>query len=82
MTDLNELYQSVILDHSRHPHNYHAMPDATRKADGYNPLCGDQVTIYLQLENDKIRDISFEGKGCAISKASASVMNLPFLVLP
>ena len=74
MSDLNELYQEVIIDHSMHPHNYHAMGDAQRKAEGYNPLCGDQVTIYLKLDGDKIRDISFEGKGCAISKASASVM--------
>src|SRR5262249_51545022 len=64
----------VIVDHSMHPHNYHAMADASRKAEGYNPLCGDQVTVYLKVEGDKIRDISFEGRGCAISKASASVM--------
>ena len=74
MSELNDLYQDVILDHSRHPHNFHAMADATRKAEGYNPLCGDQVTIYLKLAGDKIEDISFEGKGCAISKSSASVM--------
>jgi nitrogen fixation protein NifU and related proteins len=74
MSELNDLYQEVILDHSRHPHNFHAMADATRKAEGYNPLCGDQVTVYLKLAGDKIEDISFEGKGCAISKSSASVM--------
>jgi len=74
MSELNDLYQEVILDHSRHPHNYRAMADATRKADGYNPLCGDQVTVYLKLNGDRIDDISFEGKGCAISKSSASVM--------
>ena len=74
MSELNDLYQEVILDHSRHPHNYHAMADASRKAEGYNPLCGDQVTVYLKLNGDKIEDISFEGKGCAISKSSASVM--------
>jgi nitrogen fixation NifU-like protein len=74
MSELSDLYQEVILDHSRHPHNYHAMTDATRKAEGYNPLCGDQVTVYLKLAGDKIEDISFEGKGCAISKSSASVM--------
>src|SRR5436190_676958 len=74
MSDLNELYQEVIVDHSLHPHNYHAMPDAQRKAEGYNPLCGDQVTVYLKLDGDKIQDISFEGQGCAISKSSASVM--------
>src|SRR4029077_6148829 len=74
MSELSDLYQEVIVDHSMHPHNYHAMVDANRKAEGYNPLCGDQVTVYLKLEGDKIRDISFEGSGCAISKASASVM--------
>jgi nitrogen fixation NifU-like protein len=74
MSDLGDLYQEVIIDHSMHPHNFHAMPDAQRKAEGYNPLCGDQVTVYLKLDGDKIGDISFEGKGCAISKASASVM--------
>lgn len=74
MSELNDLYQEVILDHSRHPHNYHAMADATRKAEGYNPLCGDQVTVYLKLNGDKIEDVSFEGNGCAISKSSASVM--------
>jgi len=56
------------------PHNYHAMADASRQAEGYNPLCGDQVTVYLKLDGDKIKEISFQGKGCAISKASASVM--------
>src|SRR5882724_8595425 len=74
MSELNDLYQEVILDHSRHPHNFHAMADATRKAEGYNPLCGDQVTVYLKLNGDRIEDISFEGNGCAISKSSASVM--------
>jgi len=74
MSDLNDLYQEVIVDHSMHPHNYHAMVDATRKAEGYNPLCGDQVTIYLKLTGDKISDVSFEGNGCAISKASASIL--------
>src|SRR5882672_11374618 len=74
MSELNDLYQEVILDHSRHPHNFHAMAGATRKAEGYNPLCGDQVTVYLKLNGDRIEDVSFEGKGCAISKSSASVM--------
>ena len=74
MSELSDLYQEVILDHSRHPHNYHAMAGATRKAEGYNPLCGDQLTLYVKLEGDKIQDISFEGNGCAISKSSASVM--------
>ena len=74
MSELNDLYQEVIVDHSLHPHNYHAMADASQKAEGYNPLCGDQVTVYLKLAGGKIQDISFEGRGCAISKASASVM--------
>jgi nitrogen fixation NifU-like protein len=74
MSELNDLYQEVILDHSRHPHNYGAMADATRRAEGYNPLCGDQLTLYLKLDGDRIQDIRFEGHGCAISKSSASVM--------
>ena len=74
MSELSDLYQEVILDHSRHPHNYGAMADATRRAEGYNPLCGDQLTLYLKLDGDKIQDIRFEGHGCAISKSSASVM--------
>ena len=74
MSELNELYQEVIVDHSLHPHNYHVMADASRKAEGYNPLCGDQVTVYLKLAGDKIQDVSFQGNGCAISKASASMM--------
>ncbi len=74
MSELSDLYQEVILDHSRKPHNFHAMPLATQKAEGYNPLCGDQVTVYVKLQGDKIEDVSFEGKGCAISKSSASVM--------
>ncbi len=74
MSDLSDLYQEVILDHSRHPHNYHVMQAATATAEGYNPLCGDQVTIYVKLSGDQISDVSFQGKGCAISKSSASVM--------
>ena len=74
MSDLKDLYQEVILDHNRHPRNFHGLEDATRKADGYNPLCGDRLTIYLKIENGVIRDASFEGSGCAISKASASLL--------
>ena len=77
MTDnaLRELYQEVILDHSRHPRHYGAMDHASHKAEGYNPLCGDRVTVYLQLgEDGRVADIKFEGKGCAISQASASMM--------
>lgn len=72
---LRELYQEVILDHSRHPRHYGAMDRASHKAEGYNPLCGDRVTVYLQLGADgRVADIKFEGKGCAISQASASMM--------
>ncbi len=72
---LRELYQDVILDHSRHPRHFGPLPEATHHAEGYNPLCGDRVTINLILDaNDKIADIKFEGKGCAISQASASMM--------
>jgi nitrogen fixation NifU-like protein len=75
MSDLRELYQQVILDHNRNPRNYKELPDATSKVEGYNPLCGDHYTIYLQLDGDVIRDVGFTGSGCAISKASASVMS-------
>jgi nitrogen fixation NifU-like protein len=72
---LRELYQEVILDHSRHPRHYGTMPAPSHKAEGYNPLCGDKVTIYLKLSDDgRVADIAFEGKGCAISQASASMM--------
>src|SRR5438132_1711841 len=67
MSELNDLYQEVILDHTRHPHNFRAMADASRKAEGYNPLCGDQVTVYLKLNGARIEDISVAGKGRAIS---------------
>jgi nitrogen fixation protein NifU and related proteins len=72
---LRELYQEVILDHSRHPRHYGALEGASHKAEGYNPLCGDRVTVYLKLGGDeRVADIRFEGKGCAISQASASMM--------
>jgi nitrogen fixation NifU-like protein len=72
---LRELYQEVILDHSRHPRHYGTMERASHKAEGYNPLCGDRVTVYLQLDAEgRVADIKFEGKGCAISQASASMM--------
>ena len=74
MSSLRELYQEVILDHNKSPRNFRKIATANRKIEGYNPLCGDHYTIYLQLENGVIKDISFEGAGCAISKASASVM--------
>ena len=72
---LRELYQEVILDHSRHPRHFGALANATNRADGFNPLCGDKVTVYLRLDGDnRIADIAFEGRGCAISQASASLM--------
>ncbi len=74
MADLRELYQEVILDHNRRPHNFRELPDANRKAEGYNPLCGDRLTVFLRLEDDVVREITFIGSGCAISKASASLM--------
>lgn len=74
MSALRELYQETILDHNRSPRNFHEMLDAGRKVEGHNPLCGDHYTVYVKLEGDKIKDISFKGSGCAISKASASVM--------
>ncbi len=74
MSQLSELYQEVILDHNKSPRNFHKLKDADRTADGYNPLCGDKVTVYLKLDGEVIREISFEGSGCAISKASASMM--------
>ncbi len=75
MTALRELYQEVILDHNKSPRNYRRMEDADRKVDGYNPLCGDHFTLFVKLKDDIIEDISFEGAGCAISKASTSVMS-------
>lgn len=72
---LRELYQEVILDHSRHPRHFGALEGATHSGQGYNPLCGDRVTVHLKLDSDaRIADIAFEGKGCAISQASASMM--------
>jgi nitrogen fixation NifU-like protein len=74
MSELTDLYQEVILDHNRRPRNFHALPDASHQAEGYNPLCGDRLTLYLRVEGDVISDVGFEGSGCAISKASASLM--------
>jgi nitrogen fixation NifU-like protein len=72
--DLQALYQEVILDHYKRPRNFGALPDADRHAEGYNPLCGDRVHVHLRMEGDQISGISFEGAGCAISTASASLM--------
>ena len=73
MSDLQELYQEVILDHNKRPRNFRALADG-RKAEGYNPLCGDRLMVYLHVEDDVIKDATFQGSGCAISKASASLM--------
>jgi nitrogen fixation NifU-like protein len=72
--DLRELYQDVILDHARHPRNFRGLPDASHLAHGHNPLCGDRVTVFMKIESDRIAAVSFEGRGCAISTASASLM--------
>jgi len=74
MSELSELYQQVILDHNKKPRNFKKIEDAELSAEGYNPLCGDQLTVYLNLDNGVVSDISFEGSGCAISKAAASMM--------
>ena len=74
MADLRELYQEVIFDHYKQPRNFHALPGADCSAEGYNPLCGDRVTVYLKTKDGVIEEVSFEGSGCAISTASASLM--------
>src|SRR5512146_2603322 len=73
--ELRELYQQVILDHNKSPRNFKRLETANHYAEGYNPLCGDRIDVYVKLEDDKIADISFQGSGCAISKASASLMS-------
>jgi nitrogen fixation protein NifU and related proteins len=74
MAGLSELYQNVILEHNRSPRNYRALDTADAQAEGHNPLCGDQVTVFVRLEGDVVTDVTFQGAGCAISKASASLM--------
>jgi len=74
LPDLRELYQQIILDHHRRPHNFRPLPEANRRADGHNPLCGDEVHVEVLLEGDVLRDVAFQGSGCAISRASASLM--------
>lgn len=74
MSDLSELYQELILDHNRRPRNFGDMPNADREAHGHNPLCGDRWTVALKVSDNIIRDVKFNGSGCAISKASASLM--------
>jgi nitrogen fixation NifU-like protein len=75
MQNLQELYQEIILDHNKNPRNFHKMEQANRVAEGKNPLCGDHYIIYLLMQDDVVREISFEGSGCAISKSSASLMS-------
>lgn len=74
MSDLRDLYQEVILDHSKKPRNFRALPGASHQAEGFNPLCGDRVTIFLKLDGDRVSEVAFQGSGCAISTASASLM--------
>jgi nitrogen fixation NifU-like protein len=74
MSELSDLYQEVILDHNKNPRNYREITNADKTADGHNPLCGDQLKVYLSMEDDKVTDVAFVGSGCAISKASASMM--------
>lgn len=72
--DLDELYQEVIREHSSHPRNFRELPPPAKAVDGHNPLCGDQVRLYVEMEGDRVKDVGFTGQGCAISKASASMM--------
>lgn len=74
MSELNELYQEVILDHNKNPRNFREMETATNTADGNNPLCGDALRVYVEMEDEHVKDVAFKGSGCAISKASASMM--------
>jgi nitrogen fixation NifU-like protein len=74
MSELSDLYQEVILDHNRRPRNFRTIDDASRQQEGYNPLCGDRLTLYVTLDGDRIADVAFQGTGCAISKASASLL--------
>ena len=74
MSDLRELYQDLIIDHSKRPRNFRVLETANHSSEGYNPLCGDKVTVFLELEDDCVKNVSFQGSGCAISTASASVM--------
>ncbi len=74
MSELQELYQDMVIDHNNRPRNYRQLEGASRKVEGYNPLCGDKITLYLKLDGDQITDIGFQGSGCAISRASTSLM--------
>ncbi len=74
MSDLQELYQDMVIDHNNRPRNFRKLEGANREVDGYNPLCGDRITLYVNLDGDRIADVGFQGSGCAISRASASMM--------
>jgi nitrogen fixation NifU-like protein len=74
VSDLAQLYQSVILDHNRNPRNFRSLDEADGQADGYNPFCGDKITVWVKLDGDQVADVCFKGEGCALSKASASLM--------
>jgi len=74
MSDLSDLYQEVILDHNKRPRNFHVVDSASHQAEGFNPLCGDRLHLYLKVEDDVVTEVGFQGSGCAISKASASIM--------
>ena len=74
MTELQELYQEIIMEHNRKPRNFRVLEDASRSANGFNPFCGDSITLYLAMAGDLITDVAFQGSGCAISRASASLM--------
>ena len=74
MSELSDLYQEVILEHNKNPRNFREIPAATNTADGNNPLCGDALRVYVEMEDDRVKDVAFKGSGCAISKASASMM--------
>jgi nitrogen fixation NifU-like protein len=76
MATLDALYQDLILDHNRTPRNYRRLEDANRRIEGHNPLCGDRLTVWLRMEGDVIQDATFQGSGCAISRASASLMTM------
>ena len=79
---VHDLYQEIILDHSKRPRNCHTMDDATRQADGYNPLCGDKLKLYIKIQDDIVKDVSFVGSGCAISQASASMASEELVGMP
>jgi nitrogen fixation protein NifU and related proteins len=74
MSELSDLYQEVILEHNKNPRNFREIENADKVAEGHNPLCGDQLSLYVSMENDTLKDVAFKGSGCAISKASASMM--------